>query len=109
MSVEALLTEPVTIINFSTTTRDEYNAPRPATPVETDTFGWLEQLATDEVVRDRDTIVADWQLVLPAGSAITPYSQVRGRGRTFTVHGLPNELRTPRGAHHIAVLLKVNQ
>lgn len=107
MSIDALLTETVTVVNYTGTTRGAYNAVEAATPVETATVGRLEQLSTEEIIRDQDTVLADWQVFLPAGTPVAAQSKIQGRGHTFDVYGLPDELRTPRGPHHVVVRLRL--
>lgn len=108
MSFAQLLTETATVVRF-TTDRDEYNAEVDGTATRTDHRARLEQLTTEEIIRDRDTVVADWRMFLLPGVDVTPYDHVEARGFTFDVVGLPDELRTPRGAHHLEVLLKVRR
>lgn len=107
MSVDALLTETVEVVRSGpATTADEYGNPVPAGETRASWPARLEQLATDEVVRDRDTVVADWRMFLPAEADIGAYDRVEGRGHVFAVVGLPDTLRSPRGAHHVEVALR---
>jgi hypothetical protein len=106
VSLADLLTETATVVSFTYGT-DEYGNEERAvgTPV-----AWparLEQLTTEEIVRDEDTVLADWRLFLPADAVIGAYDQVHARGIIFNVAGLPNEQRAPWGIHHKEVALKM--
>lgn len=105
MSIAGLLTETVEIVRYAATT-DEYGNTVPGAETRTAVAGRLEQLRTEELVRDRDTVIVDWRAFLPAGTDINAYDRVAARGSLFEVVGLPNEQRTPRGAHHVEVLLR---
>lgn len=105
MSLTALLTEAVTVIRYADAT-DEYGNTVPGAEVRTSYQGRLEQLATDEIVRDRDTVITDWRLFLPAGADVTAYDRIEARGNLFEVVGLPAEQRSPRGPHHLEVNLR---
>lgn len=105
MSLAGLLTETVTVVRYSPTT-DAYGNTVPGAEARTSYPGRLEQLAADEIVRDRDTVITDWKAFLPAGTDITAYDRIEARGNLFEVVGLPNEHRTPRGPHHIEVQLR---
>lgn len=106
MSLTGLLSETVTVIRPGETI-DEYGDVVPGGETRVDYPGRLEQLSTDELLRDRDTIVADWRVFLPPDADIAATDWVEGRGHVFHVNGLPMEHRTPRGPHHIEALLKV--
>lgn len=105
MSYTGLLSETATIVRFGMAV-DEYGnevrgaATRIAYPAR------LEQLASDEIVRDRDTVTADWRAFLPAAADVSPYDRLEARAHIFEVTGLPDEQRTPAGAHHLEVKLR---
>lgn len=108
MTIDRLLTETATVVRY-TTIRDEYNAEVDGAATRTDHPARLEQLATEELVIDRDTVVANWRVFLLPGTDVTAYDKVEARGLTFDVVGFPNQQRSPRGSHHLEVLLKVHQ
>lgn len=103
--IEGLLSESVEIVRYAATT-DEYGNTVTGAESRTSVAGRLEQLRTDEIIRDRDTVITDWRAFLPAGTDITPYDRLAARGNLFEVVGLPNEHHTPRGPHHIEVHLR---
>lgn len=105
MSLEGLLSETATIIRYAATT-DVYGNTVPGTEVRTDYRARLEQLRTEEVVRDRDTVITDWRVFLPADADITSYDRVQARGHLFEVVGLPAQQHSPRGVHHLEVQLR---
>lgn len=105
MSLDRLLTETATVVRFASGV-DAYGNIVPGAETRVTYDARLEQLGSDEIVRDRDTIVADWRAFLPATADISPYDRLEGRGHVFEVSGLPDQHRTPRGAHHIEARLK---
>ena len=105
MSYANLLTETATVVRFAAGV-DEYGNVSRGAETRTDYPARLEQLTADELIRDRDTIVADWRVFLPASADISPYDRLEGRGHIFEVQGLPNQLRSPAGAHHIEAQLR---
>lgn len=106
MTLATLLTETATVTSYADTT-DEYGNVIPGTGTPVDWPARLEQLGTEEIIRDEDTILADWRIFLPANATITPYDTVDARGLHFTVFGYPNEQRAPWGLHHLEVRLKL--
>lgn len=107
MSLDQLLTTPVTIITPGSMTSTRYNSQLPdwTFPDEVDTIGWLTELSTTEVLDGRDTVLTGWRLFLPAGTTITAVDRVRIDGDTFDVDGQPHSATTPNGEHHIEVNL----
>lgn len=101
-----MLTQTATVSRRAWDAVDDYGDPVPGTVTTADYRARLEQLSSDEVIRDRDTVVADWRMYLPPGAVIGPFDQVDEGGRTFEVWGDPIEHRTPRGAHHLLVKLR---
>jgi hypothetical protein len=99
------LTETATVVRYAAGV-DEYGNVSRGAATRTDYPARLEQLAADEIVRDRDTILADWRVFLPATADVSPYDRLEARGHVFEIQGLPNQLRTPVGAHHIEAQLK---
>lgn len=104
MSLADLLTETATVVRFAYTT-DEYGNQERAPGTSTEWPARLEQLNTEEILRDEDTVIANWRVFLPAAAVIGAYDQVQARGIAFEVVGLPNEQRRPAGIHHQEVLL----
>jgi head-tail adaptor len=105
LSLNLLLSETATVVRYGTAVDEYGNIIRgAATNVVYDAR--LEQLSSDEIVRDRDTIVADWRIFLPPDADISPYDRVEARGHIFEVSGLPNEQKSPRAAHHIEARLR---
>lgn len=105
MSLAGMLSETATVVRYAAST-DEYGNTVPGAETRTSYPARLEQLRADELVRDRDTVITDWRAFLPAGTDITAYDRLEARGHLFEVAGLPNEHRTPAGAHHVEVLLR---
>lgn len=103
--IGALLTETVTVVRYAATT-DEYGNTTPGAETRADIPGRLEQLRADELIRDRDTVITDWRVFLPVGADVTAYDRIEARGHLFEVVGLPNEHRTPRGPHHVEIMLR---
>ncbi len=106
MSLNGLLAEQATIYHPEFDAVDAYGNPQPGTETSETWPARLEQLSSDEIVRDRDTVVADWRMFLPAAATVSQFSRVESAGRTFEVWGDPIEQRTPRGIHHVEVKLR---
>jgi len=106
MSIEALLAQTVTVSRPNYDAVDEYGDLQPGTTTTSIYPARLEQLSSEETIRDRDTIVADWRMYLPAGAVIGPFDQVIEDDKTFEVWGDPIEQRSPRGPHHLLVRLR---
>lgn len=105
MSLAGLLTEPMSVVRYASSV-DEYGNTVAGAETKTTVRGRLEQLRTEEMVVDRDTVIVDWRAFLPVGTDITPLDRIEARGSLFEVVGLPNEQRSPRGPHHIEVSLR---
>lgn len=105
MSLTGLLTETATVIRYGAGV-DEYGNITRSTATQTDYPARLEQLNGDEIIRDRDTIVANWRMFVGPLADISPYDQIHARGHVFEVTGLPDQQRTPAGAHHLEVQLR---
>jgi len=106
VSLQSLLTQIATIYHPQFNALDSYGNPQPGTETSDIWPARFEQLSSDEFVRDRDTVVADWRVFLPAEAAVTPFSRVEVDGKTFEVWGDPIEQRAPRGIHHLEVRLR---
>lgn len=105
MSLEALLSETAVVVRYGAST-DEYGNTITGAETRTSYAARLEQLATDEQIVDRDTVIADWRGFFPASADITAYDRIEARGVLFEVVGLPNQQRSPRGPHHLEVVLR---
>lgn len=105
MSLLGLLAETATVIRYAATT-DRYGNTVPGAETRTDYPARLEQLRTDELVRDRDTVITDWRAFLPPDADINAYDRIEARGHLFEVVGLPAQQHSPRGAHHLEVQLR---
>lgn len=106
MSLFGLLTQTITVSRPTYDAVDEYGDPQPGTATTASYPARLEQLSSEELIRDRDTVVADWRAYLPAEATIGPFDRVEENGKTFEVWGDPIEHRSPRGAHHVEVRLR---
>lgn len=106
MSIERLLTQTVTIVRRSFDAVDQYGSPQPGSTTSAVWPARLESLTSTETIRDRDVVVADWRVFLPAAAQIGPFDQVVESDRTFEVWGDPIERRAPRGVHHLEVRLR---
>lgn len=106
MSLLGLLSETVTVYTPQYDGVDAYGDIQPGTETSASYPARLEQLESEEILRDRDTVLADWRLFLPADAAVGPFDRVESDGRQFTIHGDPVEQRSPRGVHHLEIHLK---
>jgi hypothetical protein len=96
----------VIIVSISYDTADAYGNAQAAEASRLTVSGRMEALSSDELVRDRDTIVADWRVFLPPDVTIGPFDQIESAGRTFDIWGDPIEQHTPQGLHHLEVRLR---
>lgn len=106
MSLSALLAETATVHIPTYDAVDAYGDPQPGTETSTAYPARLEALSSEELIRDRDTVVADWRMFLPPDAVITPFARVESDGKSFEVWGDPIERRSPRGVHHLEVALR---
>jgi len=106
MSLGHLLRQTVTIIRRPLDQSDKYGMPTAGLPVETSTVGRLEQVATSEHLADRDTAASRYRVFLPADSDVGMLDELQIDGAVYRVVGEPQEQRSPRGVHHLDVLLE---
>jgi hypothetical protein len=105
VSLAQLLTEPISVLRYGAAT-DDYGNTVPGGETRTTYLGRLEQMRAEEILRDRDTVIADWRAFLPPDVDLTPYDRIEARGVLFEVVGLPAQQWSPRGAHHVEVQLR---
>jgi head-tail adaptor len=105
VSLAGLLSESAEVVRYAATT-DVYGNTQPGAETRVTYRARLEQLAAEEITRDRDTVICDWRGFFPATADITAYDRVAARGHLFEVVGLPNQHQTPRGPHHLEVHLR---
>jgi head-tail adaptor len=105
VTLQGLLSETATVVRYAAST-DVYGNTVPGAETRVDYPARLEQLAANEIVRDRDTVITDWRIFLPAEADITAYDRIDARNHLFEVVGLPNQHQTPRGPHHVEVHLR---
>lgn len=101
-----MLTETVEIVRRSPGATDEFGDPASSETSRSTVSGRLEQTDSTEVTAGRDTALSNWRLFLAPGTTVDSTDQVVAGGRTFEVVGPPDELKTPRGAHHTVVRLR---
>jgi hypothetical protein len=106
MSLLSMLAETATVYTPQFDETDAYGDILTGTETSATYPACFEQLSSDEIVRDRDTIVADWKVVLPATASIGPFARIESSGRQFKVWGDPIEARTPQGIHHLEIRLR---
>lgn len=108
MTFAGMLNQPLTVHLRGVTGTDQYNNEVVGTTSSYPVEGYLEQTAATEVIVDRQTYTSDWLLVLPAGSALTAWSQVAHGSDTFEVIGPPSRPWNPRtrSEHHVEARLK---
>lgn len=74
--------------------------------------GWMTHLASDEKEEDRSSVVNRWKLFVNDPGVVggrqwgSHQDQVEWDGSTFRVLGHPIDARSPRGPHHLEVLLE---
>lgn len=107
MSLTSLLVRTA-VIQTASTTVDRYNNTVLdwTSPTSTATTVWIAQTATSEDLDHRDGTVDTVIATFPAGTVITAYDRVVIDGQTYEVDGKPNRAWTPRGEHHVEVVLR---
>lgn len=109
MSLEALLSQTVTILRLSQSTLSATaeGDPTASTPAQVSSRALIQQRDATEIQVGPDTLISNHILFLPAGTAIDGRDQVSESGRLFEVIAAPDVVRTPRGAHHLEVALRL--
>lgn len=110
MSFPLLVNARVTVIPVaSAVDRDRYHNPVQVPDDGTEYDAWLEQTEARELTVGRETVVADWLLLLPpAAEGIDATDEVTDSdGRRFQVLGSPALIRTRRGLDHVEARLRL--
>lgn len=101
-----LLSDTVTVVHVTYDAVDAYGDAQAGTTTSETVRARLEALSSDELVRDREVIVADWRVFLPADVTIGPFDQIEAAEKTFDVWGDPIRRHSPRGTHHQEIRLR---
>ena len=97
MSVNSLMSQPLTVQTMGGSTKDDYGNTVPGVigpPVAT--TGFLEQKDTIEYLGDQERSVSKWTAFLPAGTAIHPMDYINFEAQKFQVDGEPHHVYNPR-------------
>jgi len=97
MSVQRLMSQPLTVQAMGPTTQDVYGDWIPGAigdPVPV--LGYLEQSTSVEFLLNRDTTITTWKAFLPADTVVTPLSLVNYAAQVFQVDGAPFNAFNPR-------------
>lgn len=108
MSLASLMTDEVTVVTRSVTGEDSTGDPVEEWTESATVAAWVEQrglgirssLSVEEL-GGRDTVTADWLVIVPVGTEVEPYDRLIHGERTFEVVGLPADAPTPAGTHHL--------
>lgn len=104
MSLRGILGQTATIGHRAYDAVDSQGIPLPGTTTWTDRPARLEQALSD-VVRDGDVVLSDYRLFLEPDATIDTLDPVIVDGITYEVAAPPIVERSPRGPHHLVVLL----
>lgn len=85
----------VTVVRRSPGTVDAYGNKALTTVDTITTTGELQQMASSENQTDRDTVVSDWMLLLPAGTTVARFDTATIDGQTYEVIGVPEVIVSP--------------
>lgn len=108
MSLDALMTESVTILRRTVTGVDSTGDAISKFVRSGKTRCYTEDKASAETIVGRDQVVADREFVLPSGTVLEPYDRLLYAGVTFEVVGLPARLIRPgHGEHHVVAQARV--
>lgn len=107
VSIEALMTQPVTVVHRATGTPDGEGNPEPGATTSTDYLGCIQQIDSVEVLEGERLTSTNLLLFLPTSAAITAEDELTSGSDRYRVVGYPNVVRTPRGPHHIEAHLRL--
>ena len=105
MSLRGLLAQTVTVGRRPYDATSSQGIPTAGTTVWSDHPGRLEQTAVTDVARDGDVVLSDYRLFLEPDVAIDTLDLVVVDDVTYEVAVPPVVERSPRGPHHLVVLL----
>jgi head-tail adaptor len=110
VSVEAMMTQSVTIDRAATTT-DRYGntIPNWSSVTQTSATAWIAQRSADEI-RNATGETSEWVGYFPAGTDVLAEDRITYGSIVFEVAGPPNQARTPwNGAavHHVEAALRL--
>jgi hypothetical protein len=107
MSLATLLSQTVTIVRSSQAAASvDAEGNSSVTPASIQYAGLIQQQNTTEIRVGPDTFISNHRLFLAPDALVDQRDQVSEGGRTFEVIGMPDIVRTPRGAHHLEVNLR---
>lgn len=102
MSLTGLLSEKVTWLKFTPGAPDAHGVPVEGWIVQDEIPAYVEQTASVEVLQGRDTVTADWLVVVAPPSKIAATDRLVVRRKTLEVVGDPALFTMPTtGPHHI--------
>lgn len=97
-----LLSEEVTWLKYVPGAADAHGVPVEAwVDQQVPLQAYVEQTASVEVLQGRDTVTADWLVVVLPRTKVSAYDRLICRGKTVEVVGDPALFHTPEGDHHI--------
>lgn len=104
MSISQLLTETVTWLKFTPGAPDAHGVPVEGWTVQDEIPAYVEPTASVEVLQGRDTVTADWLIVIVPGPKIKAADRFICRKKTLEVVGDPELFVMPgSGPHHIRI------
>ena len=103
MSLLELLSETVTWLRYTPGLPDAHGVPMAAWVEAGDVPAYVEPTVTVEVLQDRDTVTADYLVVVPAKTKIAASDRLLYRKLTLEVVGEPGVFHTMGGDHHIQI------
>lgn len=110
MSLDAFMTQPVTIVRAAPGDNGYGgNAPDWDNADRTAATAWLTSTSSSEVTDGRDALVSNWKIYLPAGTDLLGLDRIESGDDTFEVVGIPSRAATPAGEHHVEAVLQLVQ
>lgn len=103
MSLATLPGVAAVVSTYAAGSANSHGVPTPSWTDQAPVWGHLSQGSTSEVTDGYQATIADWLLVLPAGTAITAQDRVKADGKTFEVVGEPWRVTGRQGEHHVEV------
>lgn len=103
MSLASLMSETVLWQKYAPGAQDAHGVAVPQWIENGEVPAYVEQTASQEILGERDTVAADWLVIIPAGVRIGAQDRLVYRGRTLEVVGDPANFHKPGMDHHIEI------
>lgn len=107
MSLEALMVHTLRVYNREAGSTGRYGDEVPTFDDGIVVKGWVAASAATEQATDRETRLSEYDVALPADTPVDGTSRIEYENRMHEVVGRPRTAHTPRGAHHIELVMRI--